>query len=213
MSGDYSKLTKTRRNIMEVAESLFLQKGCAEVSIKQIATVAGVNVAQIFYYFPKKENLLEQLLSWRIRQMLEGIQEMADNSDIRVQDKLLLLMERYIDQGLANPLVLAQLFYENAITEHTNSRILLNDFKEQRDILIKTVIQQAQQQGALQPNADVMLLTGLLTGTIAYMIIHKDDYRECLHLQHLEEVAFNQELKHTLMNYLQGILQSTLIYE
>lgn len=213
MKSDYRAFNKKQLAILEVAESLFIQKGYNAVAIKDIAVAAGINGAQVFYYFTTKEKLLEQMLAWRIEEMLDSVREVVHNEAVCTHDKLILLIERYIDQGFSKPLVLAQLFYENAVATQTNSSVLLRDFNEQSTLLIKSVLQTGQKQGTVKPSVDAMLVTGLIVGTITSMIINKDDYRDNLHLEHLDETAFRGELKHTLINYLKRILQSILIYE
>lgn len=199
--------------IMEAAESLFVQKGYNHVSIKEIATAAGINGAQVFYYFVTKEKLLEQMLEWRIGQLMAGVQPVVSDESVSTREKLSLLINKYIEQGLANPLVLAQLFYENAIDKDTASRALIEDFKDQSIVMITEVIRSGQQQGVVKKSVDATLVTGLIMGTITYMVINKDDYHE-LTLQHQAgEEAGKKEVRFTLNNYLSGILQSIMIYE
>lgn len=213
MSVNYKDFGKKQVTILQVAESLFIEKGFHAVAVKDIAAAAGINGAQIFYYFTNKEKLLEQLLCRRIAEMIEAVRLIVDNEVVSTQDKLILLIDTYIEHGFSNPLVLAQLFYENAVEDNAAGCLLVRDFKEQSTFLIKSVIQNGQQQGEIKTSVNAMLVTGLITGTITAMVINKDEYRENLHLQHLEEAAFKQELKHTLINYLKRILQSIMIYE
>lgn len=213
MSVDYKGLGKKQATILQVAESLFIERGFHAVAVKDIAAAAGINGAQIFYYFTNKEKLLEQLLCRRMTEMIDAVRLVVDNEAVCTQDKLILLIDTYIEHGFSNPLVLAQLFYENAVEDNTAGCLLVRDFKEQSTLLIKSVIQNGQQQGSVKTSVNAMLVTGLITGTITAMVINKEEYRETLHLQHLEEAAFKQELKHTLINYLKRILQSIMIYE
>ncbi|BAV09283.1 transcriptional regulator, TetR family [Filimonas lacunae] len=213
METDSKVFSKKQLAILQVAESLFIEKGYNQVSIKEIATGAGINSAQVFYYFITKENLLEQMLEWRIHQLLEKIDAVVSDKALPIQTRLVLLIEQYVELGFANPLVLAQLFYENAISEHAGTRELLSNFKERNSIIIAGVIQAGQEQGVVKKTASVELITGLIVGTITYMVINRDDYREIMQQRQLDEEAGREELKRILAGYLKGILQSILIYE
>lgn len=54
----------TEKKIMEAALKLFAEQGYAGTPTSQIATEAGVSEGTIFKYFPKKKDLLSQLLIW-----------------------------------------------------------------------------------------------------------------------------------------------------
>jgi AcrR family transcriptional regulator len=53
----------TRRAILEAAASLFRQHGYAEVSLRHIADVVGIRTASLYYHFPSKESLVEEILT------------------------------------------------------------------------------------------------------------------------------------------------------
>jgi AcrR family transcriptional regulator len=71
--------TKTR--ILDAAEKLFAEKGYSATSLRQIMSLAKVNVAAVHYHFRAKESLLEAVLRRRADQinrerleMLEGFE-------------------------------------------------------------------------------------------------------------------------------------------
>ncbi|MTD30631.1 TetR/AcrR family transcriptional regulator [Planomicrobium sp. YIM 101495] len=47
-----------RRKIIEAARICFTEKGLADVQMKEVAQQAGVGVATVFRYFPKKDELI-----------------------------------------------------------------------------------------------------------------------------------------------------------
>lgn len=55
-------LKERAEQILASAESLFGQRGYDGVSVRDIADVAGVKKAAVFYYFEGKEDLLERVL-------------------------------------------------------------------------------------------------------------------------------------------------------
>lgn len=56
------KKGEASRNILMAAEELFASKGFAAVSVRDIAQLAEVNKALVFYYYENKANLLRKVL-------------------------------------------------------------------------------------------------------------------------------------------------------
>jgi AcrR family transcriptional regulator len=56
----------TRERILDVAESLFAEKGPEAVSVRAIAAGAEVNIAAVNYHFGTKERLFEQIFKRRV---------------------------------------------------------------------------------------------------------------------------------------------------
>ncbi|MGU3646289.1 TetR/AcrR family transcriptional regulator [Microbacterium sp. C23T] len=63
--GPYSKSSETRQRVVEAAVVEFAENGYNSGSTQRIASRAGLSSAQIFYYFPKKEDLLYAVLDHR----------------------------------------------------------------------------------------------------------------------------------------------------
>ena len=56
------KKGEASRSILRAAEELFASKGFAAVSVRDIAQLADVNKALVFYYYENKANLLRKVL-------------------------------------------------------------------------------------------------------------------------------------------------------
>lgn len=52
---------RTRERVLEVALALFNQQGAAHVTTAEIAAHAGINEGNLYYYFHRKEQLIEAL--------------------------------------------------------------------------------------------------------------------------------------------------------
>ncbi|WP_431212540.1 TetR family transcriptional regulator [Puia sp. P3] len=57
-------MSDKREHILTSAEKLFAEKGFDGTSVRDIAQLAGVNLAMISYYFGSKEKLLEALIEF-----------------------------------------------------------------------------------------------------------------------------------------------------
>lgn len=65
-----SRTERTRLELLDVSERLFARHGIEGVSLRQIAQEAGkANTNVVQYHFQSKENLLRELLRWRVLSM------------------------------------------------------------------------------------------------------------------------------------------------
>lgn len=56
---------ETKEKLLDAAENLFARRCFDEVSIRDLATEAGVNVAAVNYHFQTKENLFQEVIARR----------------------------------------------------------------------------------------------------------------------------------------------------
>jgi AcrR family transcriptional regulator len=95
MPGDAAKTLPaetggTATRILDVAESLFAQRGFAGVSVREIAGQVGVNQASIYNHFPSKQALYEAVLERGFRPIRDLLADRAQDLHSRsVQDRLL----------------------------------------------------------------------------------------------------------------------------
>jgi AcrR family transcriptional regulator len=74
----------TKQKILDTAERLFAKQGFSATSIRQITSIAGVNVASIHYHFGSKDHVVSAIFSRRLsplnRARLERLEEHKKNS-------------------------------------------------------------------------------------------------------------------------------------
>ncbi len=81
----------TRKKILDCAESLFAERGIAEVSLREIARASGQkNVAVAHYYFGTKEDLIRAIFEYRMESFdakrihyLDALTAKGDDQDLR----------------------------------------------------------------------------------------------------------------------------------
>jgi AcrR family transcriptional regulator len=69
VSLDVPKSTATQSRILDAAEALFMEHGFEATSLRQITSVAGVNLAAVNYHFGSKDDLFEAVLTRRLDPM------------------------------------------------------------------------------------------------------------------------------------------------
>src|SRR5215469_8224769 len=93
----------TEEKIKEAARKLFTQKGYAMVKTRDIATEAGINLALLNYYFRSKEKLFEIVMQENMQQFFMSIIQVINDETTTIQQKIELLVNKYIDMLLQNP--------------------------------------------------------------------------------------------------------------
>ncbi len=68
-ASDDPALSDTKTRILRAVESLFVESGYEGMSLRQISSRAGVNLAAVHYHFGGKEALIQTLLALRLDRM------------------------------------------------------------------------------------------------------------------------------------------------
>ena len=73
-------LNNKQLQILQVAETLFAEKGFEGTSIRDISKEANINVAMVSYYFGSKEKLLEALILLKTSGLKEQLIHLIDEN-------------------------------------------------------------------------------------------------------------------------------------
>lgn len=76
-----SKGERTRAAILDAAERQFAERGFDGVSLRQIIEEASVQMGQLQYYFPSKEDMFAGVLDRRIDEVIDGYAEAIASLD------------------------------------------------------------------------------------------------------------------------------------
>lgn len=93
------ELAKKRRReaILNQAEKLFLQKGIDNTTMDDIANEAGIGIATLFRYFPKKELIIQSVATDKIQIILNALLEIEKKS-LSCMDMITAVLDFFIDQ-------------------------------------------------------------------------------------------------------------------
>jgi AcrR family transcriptional regulator len=95
-------LGEAKQRILIAAESLFAEQGLTGVSLRQITSKAGANLAAVNYHFYDKESLCREIITRRIRPINATRLEALGQAEARQPDTLAPLEE--IMETMARPL-------------------------------------------------------------------------------------------------------------
>jgi AcrR family transcriptional regulator len=196
--------------ILEVAETLFAEKGFDGTSIRDISKVAKINIAMVSYYFGSKEHLLEALILYKT----SGLKELLVNlieEDLEPVEKINKLIELYINRINCNKGIYRILHFELA----SKKRVLdLNSFSEIKKANLKSlelIIQEGQAKGVFRKDIIIPLITPTILGTYFHFYMNRPFFEELLNLK--TEESFNNYIKTDLKKHIQQTIKALLIHE
>ncbi len=67
----------TQENILKVASGLFASKGYSSVPMRNIAAAVGVTVANLYYHFADKEDLVRASLAYVFSERLSPLERLV----------------------------------------------------------------------------------------------------------------------------------------
>lgn len=93
----------TEEKILVAARKVFTKKGYAATRTRDIAEESGINLALLNYYFKSKELLFEAVMIEKIAMLFGQLMPVLLETELSLNKKIELLVDRYIDMLLENP--------------------------------------------------------------------------------------------------------------
>jgi len=90
------KKMTTRERILLAARKAFAEKGHDGVSMSEIASIAGVKKALIYYYFPSKEDLYYEVWRYSLDELEEHLFKEVESENVYLK-KIKRLLKAYVD--------------------------------------------------------------------------------------------------------------------
>ena len=115
----------TQELILNAAREVFIRKGYSGARMQEIADVAGINKALLFYYFRSKEKLFHAIFTGVLEQIQNEILSIL-NSEMDLFDKLRFFFNFYIGILQKNSFVPGFLIHE----VNQNAQMLVDTYKK-----------------------------------------------------------------------------------
>ena len=97
------KESVTEEKIKEAARKVFMEKGYGQARTRDIAEEAGINLALLNYYFRSKEKLFDIIMEESLHEMFHLVTSIVDDKETSLEQKIELIINRYMDSLLENP--------------------------------------------------------------------------------------------------------------
>ena len=202
-----------KTSILEAAIKLFSTKGYDAASVRDIAELAGVNLAMISYYFGSKEKLMESLFHEKMDASKIKIETILKDTSLTPFEKVERVMSDYVSKVVANQSFYKIMLYEQVLKQNPVILKLIKELKLNYAFLTSELIKEGQRSGDFKKEVDVILALNTLTGTVTQAVINQDYYFEFNNYQKLTTKERNELLYDKLYNHQRIIFKTLLGYE
>lgn len=115
-----------QKRVIEVAATLFLEKGFAYTSMDELVRVSKVSKSNVYYHFSNKEVLLEGVVDYWIEMYQSAIDDVLSQNQFLVEDRIQLFLKQ-LSQGVQSreykgSLSIYYSLYSKSYTGHANKR-------------------------------------------------------------------------------------------
>jgi AcrR family transcriptional regulator len=205
-----SPFNEKQIKILQVAETLFAEKGFDGTSIRNIAKEAKINIAMVSYYFGSKERLLESLIVFRTKDLKLQIENLSVEN-LEPIEKINKLIEIYINRINCNKGIYRILHFEFSDEKRDIDLQALNDLRTGNLKSLTTIIEEGQNKGVFRKDIIVPLITPTILGTFFHFHMNKAYFKKILQLS--TDELYNNYIKTKLTKHIQQTIKALLIYE
>jgi len=192
-----------REALLEVAGQLFSERGVNEVSLRELASAAGVTPAMVHYYFGDKQGLYEALLERALSRVLGRVRGIvtADGEDSdEIADFLQVVVGALSSERWIPSLIIREVI---ADTGRFRERFI-RDFASQIARMVPEVIGREVAAGRLRRDLDLPLAFVSLLGMIAWPFAARPVLERVLGLDFEAEDFAERFSEHTRRLFLEG---------
>lgn len=203
-------LNEKQIQILEVAETLFAEKGFDGTSIRDISKEAKINVAMVSYYFGSKEKLLESLVLYKTSGLKELLSDLIEE-ELEPVDKIYKLIDLYVNRLNCNKGIYRILHFELASKKRVLELESFTDIKKANLKSLELIIKEGQNKGVFRKDVTIELITPTILGTFFHFQMNKPFFQNLLDLE--TEEAYSNYIKTTLTIHIQQTIKALLTYE
>ncbi|MBN8250708.1 forespore capture DNA-binding protein RefZ [Priestia flexa] len=197
---------KTKERIIDAAVSLFNAKGFDGTSVREIATKAKVNVANISYYFEGKEGLLETLVTTYFEGYIAELENEFELREYKDAKECLQGMVSAVLNYQHENRTIARLVYREISLDTTFIREVMTTYLTKEKYYLKTVLEKGMEDREFRKvNSSFIIIQLKALLSMPY-----------LHPQYLTEVLYIMPQETYFLEQYNGELTAwirTMLYE
>lgn len=163
---EIEKDLSTEAKIKAAAKKLFTQNGFEATRTRDIAEEAGINLALLNYYFRSKQKLFEIVMRENVVLFMGGILEtIHNNQHLTFDEKIELLIDKYIDMLLANPdlpFFILSISRTEEFKSDDSDNPILKGMKQMRASFMQTILEDIQ-SGKIKPVHPLHIISNLMS--------------------------------------------------
>ena len=156
-----------QKRVIEVAATLFLEKGFAYTSMDELVRVSKVSKSNVYYHFSNKEQLLEGVVDYWIEMYQSAIDDVLSQNQFLVEDRIQLFLKQ-LSQGVQSReykgLSIYYSLYSKSYTGHANKRKigLFTGLQEKVSLLLKQGVENGEFRNTIHIDEVASLLLQIL---------------------------------------------------
>jgi len=161
------KTSDSRERVLDAAEKLFMERGYASVTMRDIANLLGVRQAALYYHAPQgKEQLFREVVDRFMQRQQQGLEEVIASVPCHLEQQLTAVMRWLVNQS---PVDMIRMLRSDAshISESYATELLRKVDQSMMRPLI-TVVLAAQERGEIRP-LDPHVMVGMLLAVINWI--------------------------------------------
>lgn len=207
MSGEIPDKVDKRDVLLNVAERLFAERGFEAVSVRELASEAGVNLAMVSYYFGSKEGLFEAVIENKIPRTRQALESLL-HSELTPWEKLSQTIDIYVDRMLSTHTFSRVIMREMSLQQRPEFVRKITDQIRLNMEIIRGFIREGMEKGDFR-YVDEELTIATIFGTISTMV-HSTPL-VCAMIQGSDEAAIFSEMHRSrLKMHLKSVMQAHL---
>jgi TetR/AcrR family transcriptional regulator, cholesterol catabolism regulator len=176
-----SKSAQTRRRILDAAAHVLSAKGYAGLRLTEVAAQAELQAPAIYYYYPSRDDLIEEVMWAGIADMREHVIAMLDGlpADVSALDRLLAAVEAHLRHELEiSDYTTAAIRNAGQVPPSIRKRQIL---EEQRyGEVWRRLINDLARAGELRADLDLYIAQMLVLGALNWAVEWWDPRRSAL---------------------------------
>jgi AcrR family transcriptional regulator len=162
-----SKSQRTRGRILDAAAHVLSVKGFAGTRLTDVAEYAELQAPAIYYYFPSREDLIEEVMYCGISDMRRHLQETLDAlpSDTTAMDKIMAAVEAHLRHELElSDYTTASIRNSGQIPDHLRTRQKKEETAYGK--IWQRLFVDALDDGEIRDDLDTRMARGLVMGAL-----------------------------------------------
>ncbi|MFI6998236.1 TetR/AcrR family transcriptional regulator [Nocardia sp. NPDC050175] len=166
-SGAESKSARTRQRILDAAAQVLSRKGYAGTRLSEVAEIAELQAPAIYYYFPSRDDLVEEVMWAGIADMNVHVGGILDQlpPDMRPIDRILVAVEAHMRHELEiSDYTTASIRNAGQVPEKIRTRQLAEEAKYGKRW--RALFDDAAAAGELRPELDPVIARMLVLGAL-----------------------------------------------
>lgn len=166
-----SKSTGTRKRILDAAAHVLSTKGYAGMRLSEVAEVAGLQAPAIYYYFPSREDLIEEVMWGGLADMRQHLVDTLDqmDSEATAMERIMAAVEAHLRHVLEiSDYTKASIRNAGQVPDAIRKRHLQEE-KEYGDIW-RRLISEAVDDGTIRSDLDPYLAQMLVLGSLSWAV-------------------------------------------